>query len=354
MEWGELTDDQLDQMIIESESRVAGLRAIEMAAIAEKRRRETHRLDGYRSIIDWVAARADVSHRTARQLCWTATKLQEAPDVAIALENGEITFDRAEQVARLPEEHRPDHHRFDIAQLKRKVAHHRRLSARREKEFAIGYLNFQPSLDETTEHIWGELPGVDSLLVRKAVDQRADEILETDAGLGVAERRAMALVAICQDSLYTEPIPTETAPSQVTVTVDARTAVSSDGQTGVSVLNGPRIGVKALEAVACNSIVEVIGVAEDGKPLDLGRKSRTVSPALRRFVLARDMGCTVEGCSSTYRLEVHHPTPYSQGGRTDAEDLVCLCWFHHQVAVHRLGLQVLRIGASRVRLVRPS
>lgn len=354
MRWGELTDDQLDQVIVEAEAGVAGLRVIEMAAIAEKRSRKAHVLDGYRSIVDWVAARADVSHRTARQLCWTATRLEEAPEVAKALEGGEITFDRAEQVARLPEEQRSDHRRFDISQLKRRVAHHRRLSRKREKKSAVAYLNFQPSLDETGEHIWGELPGVDSLLVRKAVDQRADEILDSGAGLGVAERRALALVAICQDSLYSEPDSPESAPGHVIVTVDARSAAPSNAESGVSVLNGPRIGRQALEGVTCNSFVEVVGIAEDGRPLDLGRKTRTVSPALRRFVLARDSGCTVEGCSSTYRLEVHHTIPWSRGGATNAEDLVSACWFHHQIAIHRLGLGIIRIGTSRIRLIRPS
>jgi 5-methylcytosine-specific restriction protein A len=114
------------------------------------------------------------------------------------------------------------------------------------------------------------------------------------------------------------------------------------------------VGRKALEGVICSSTAEVIGIADDGHPLDLGRRTRTVSPGLRRFVLARDMGCTVEGCSSTYRLEIHHTIPWSQGGATDAEDLVSLCWYHHHVAIHRLGLQPLRLGASRVRLARPS
>ena len=31
-------------------------------------------------------------------------------------------------------------------------------------------------------------------------------------------------------------------------------------------------------------------------------------------VLARDAGCTVYGCNSTYRLEVHHIVPLSGGG----------------------------------------
>ncbi len=354
MKWGELTDDQLDQVIVRSEAGQARLRALEMAAIAEKRRRKSHLQDGYRSIVDWMAARADVSHQTARRLCWTASRIEEAPEVAEALAEGEMTFDRAEQVARLPEGHRETHAGYDISQLRRRVAKVRRLSPKREKKTANGYLNFQPSIDETTESVWGELPGIDSRLVRKAIDQRADEIMDSKVKLAVAERRALALVAICQDSLYEEPDDGEAPPAHVTVTVDARIAAQTNGESGVAVLAGPRIGRKALEAIMCNSIVEVIGVAEDGQPLNLGRKSRTVSPALRRFVLERDMGCTVEGCSSTYRLEVHHTLPWPKGGVTDADDLVCVCWFHHHVAIHRLGFTIYRIGTSRVRLRRPS
>jgi hypothetical protein len=354
MKWGELTDDQLDQFIVQTESAQARLRSLEMAAIAEKRRRRSHLQDGYRSIVDWVAARADVSHQTARRLCWTASQVEEAPEVAAALAEGEMTFDRAEQVARLPEGHREAHGGYDISQLRRHVARFRRMSPRREKKATSGYLNFQPSLDETTESIWGELPGTDSRMVRKAIDQRADELMDPDVKLGVAARRALALVAICQDSLYEEPDAGQSPPAEITVMVDARTATQTNGESGVAILGGTQIGRNALQGLMCNSIVEVLGVANDGQPLNLGRKSRTVSPALRRFVLGRDMGCTVEGCSSTYRLEVHHTVPWSQGGATDADELVSVCWFHHHVAIHRLGYTIYRLGTSRIRLRRPS
>jgi len=351
---GDFTDDQLDEVIVRAEEGVARLRAMEMAAIAEKKARKTHLHDGYRSIVDWVAARADVSHKTARKLCWTASRLANAPEVAASLVDGEVTFDRAEQVCRLPDGKRAGHERYDISQLKRLVAQHRRLSPKREKRNSVGYLQFQPSMDETSESIWGELPGTDSILVRKAVDQRADEIIDSSMGLGVSERRALALVSICQDSLYEETAPGETPPGEVIVVVDARSAAESNGEAGVSVLGGPRVGRKVLEGVLCNAVAEVIGVTEDGRPLDLGRKTRTVSPALRRFVLARDHGCTAEGCSSDYRIEVHHTVPWSEGGATDAADLVSLCWFHHHVVVHRLGFGIMRLGVSRVRLARPS
>lgn len=352
MDWGSLTEDQLDRVIAHSEREVAGWRMTEMAAIREKKARQSHHVDGYRSIVDWVAARADISHQTARSLCWTATRLEDAPDVTAKLESGDITFDRAEQLARLPEGQRGDHESYDISQLRRLVTHHRRLTPRREQENR-SFLNFQPALDETATSIWGELVGLDSRVVEKAVDQRADEVLGSEVPLSVAERRALALVAICQDSLYSTNPPESSPPVEITVTVDARTATDNGGETGVAVLAGPRIGPRALREIFCNGIVEVVGMTEDGTPLSLGRRSRTVRPRLRRFVLARDMGCTVEGCSSRYRLEVHHSEPWSSGGATDADLLVTLCWFHHHVAVHREGFELQRIGQSRIRLKRP-
>ncbi len=355
MRFGGRTPDELDRIIADRERLIAQARVDQMAAVREQRAHQNHLADGYRSEVDWLAARADVSHRTARSICWTASRLEEAPEVELALASGEVTFDRAEQLARLPEGQREDHEAFDIAQLHKRVAHHRRLTPKREKEISEGaFLNLQPSLDEATTSIWGELPGTDANVVEKAVDQRADELLGEANQLGVAHRRALALVAICQDSLYEHHMSDGSPPVEVTVTVDARTAAADGGETGVAVLTGPRIGPKALEAVACNSIVEVVGITEEGTPLDLGRRSRTVPPALKSHVLTRDMGSTVEGCSSRYRLEAHHVQPWSRGGSTNTDNLVTLCWYHHHIAVHREELQITRVGQSRVRLKRPT
>lgn len=162
------------------------------------------------------------------------------------------------------------------------------------------------------------------------------------------------MVAISQDSLYETLGEGATPSTRVTVTVDARTATKTKGQTGVAVLEGSRIGSQALEAVICDATVEVIGITEAGESLNLGRKTRTISPALRRHVISRDHACAVDGCTSRYRLQVHHRIPWSQGGRTDVDNLVTLCWYHHQVAVHRYGMRIDRIAPSRVRLVKPT
>jgi hypothetical protein len=350
MELGSYSEDQLDQLLIRTESEIGTRRAVQMAVVVEKRRRKSHLQDGYRSIVDWTAARADVSHETARSICWTASRLGDAPDVAERLVSGEISFDRAQQLARLPVEHREDHQGYDISQLRRLVAHHRRLTRKRERRSGNGHLNF--GTEELMTPFWGELPGLDARILEKAVDQRADEIIPADQKLSVAERRALALTAICHDSLYQTGSP-ESAPTDVAVIVDALTAATAHGETGVSVLAGSRLGPEALEEILCNGKVDLIGINPEGKPLDLGRRSRTVNRKLRGHVLHRDGECTVEGCSSRYRLEVHHVTPWSHGGKTDADNLITLCWFHHHVSAHRESLQISRIGTSRVRLKRP-
>jgi hypothetical protein len=350
MEWGSFTEDQLDQLLIRAEAEIATWRAVEMGVVAEKRRRQSHRQDGFKSIVDWAAARADVSHETARALCWTSTRLTDAPEVAESLAEGEMTFDRAQLVSRLPEDVRPSHQGYDIYRLRRLVAEHKRLTRKREQKTGNGFLKF--GSDELTIPFWGELPGLDARIMEKAVDQKADEIIPADAHMPLAERRAVALAAICTDSLYDPEKNPEGVPIEVSVVVDARVAAPTNGETGVSVIAGPRVGSQVLEEILCNGTVEVIGVADDGELFDLGA-SRTVPRKIRRHVLHRDSKCVVEGCPFSYRLEVHHTTPRSHAGDHDPANLAALCWFHHHIAIHREGLELHRVGPGRYRLKRP-
>jgi hypothetical protein len=350
MKWESFTDDQLDSIIAGGERDIASIRMMQMAAVAEKKRRGSHRLDGFKSIVDWVAARADVSHETARALCWTSTRLADTPEVAEQLAEGEMTFDRAQLVSRLPDDVRPSHEGYDLYRLRRLVAEHKRLTRKREQKTGNGFLKF--GSDELTTPFWGELPGLDARIMEKAVDQKADEIIPSDAGLALAERRAVAMVAICQDSLYDPEKNHEGVPIEVAVTVDARIAAPSNGEAGVSVIAGPRVGPQILEEILCNGTVEVVGIGEEGQLFDLG-SSRTIPEKIRRFVLARDGGCTIEGHHSRYRLQVHHINPRARGGDHDPKKLTTVCWYCHHIPIHREGLELERVGPGRYRLKRP-
>jgi hypothetical protein len=71
-----------------------------------------------------------------------------------------------------------------------------------------------------------------------------------------------------------------------------------------------------------------------GVPVSVGRALRIVPERTRRLVEDRDRGCRFPGCVARAHLEVHHVIHWADGGRTDLENLVAVCPFHHD-AHHR-------------------
>jgi hypothetical protein len=77
-------------------------------------------------------------------------------------------------------------------------------------------------------------------------------------------------------------------------------------------------------------------------PLDLGKSTETVPAYLRRGVMTRDKHCAFAGCyQPPAACEVHHLIPRSHGGPTSLNDCCLLCVFHHKIAVHRWGWQLV-------------
>ena len=127
----------------------------------------------------------------------------------------------------------------------------------------------------------------------------------------------------------------------LTVFVDATDAAALNGQAGVVLEGGPRAGEAAIEAILCDGTIEVTARTSDGVPLALGRRNRVIPPRLRRFVSDRDGAvCTIAGCTSRYRLHVHHIAPWIDGGRSDPENLTTVCWYHHHIVIHGHGSHI--------------
>jgi len=82
---------------------------------------------------------------------------------------------------------------------------------------------------------------------------------------------------------------------------------------------------------ACDATL--VGLVEDaaGEPLNIGRKSRSIPPALRRALRSRDGGCRFPGCDRTRFTEGHHVKHWADGGETKLGNLVTLCNFHHRL-----------------------
>lgn len=115
------------------------------------------------------------------------------------------------------------------------------------------------------------------------------------------------------------------------------------GLTGVlpaEVGGGGLLGFGAVRRLACDAQIVPIVLGSEGQPLDVGRASRSVPPAIRRALTARDGGCAFPGCDRPPTwCEAHHVRHWADGGETALSNLVLLCGHHHR-RVHHDGWHV--------------
>lgn len=84
----------------------------------------------------------------------------------------------------------------------------------------------------------------------------------------------------------------------------------------------------------------------DGSPLDLGREVRLYTRAQRVVIAALQGGCAKDGCDAPAAFcEVHHLHLWSEGGKTDINDGVLLCRFHH-MQLHNGGHRIVRVAGK--------
>ena len=79
-------------------------------------------------------------------------------------------------------------------------------------------------------------------------------------------------------------------------------------------------------------------LASPSLPLDIGY-SETIPAGIRNAVILRDKHCRwTGGCNQpASACEVHHVKHKANGGHTSVKDCVLLCFFHHQIVIHRWG-----------------
>jgi hypothetical protein len=103
---------------------------------------------------------------------------------------------------------------------------------------------------------------------------------------------------------------------------------------------GATLTARQVLALACHAELSIIRWS-DGIPLDVGRRYRTETPAIRRALEARDQGCRAPGCGMPAAwCTAHHLKPWSQGGTTSLQDTALFCFVHHNYFIHLLGWTV--------------
>jgi hypothetical protein len=320
--------------------------------------------NGFRSCAAWLSWRVGLDLGAARERVRVARALATLPLLGHALARGELSYAKVRALTRVATpvtEARllavgragTAEHVERIVRGWRKVD---RLAEAREsaRQHASRALHVYQDEDGMVV-LRGRLePEAGALLMqalaagRETLYQRARAATFDDPPVDVsaetptmAQQQADALALLAETALHHGLDPG--APGeryQVVVHIDAA-ALADPEQPGQSVLeDGARVSAETSRRLACDASRVVMRHDANGRVEEIGARTRTIPPALRRALQHRDRGCRFPGCGGRF-TQGHHLRHWAQGGPTTFSNLALLCRRHHR-AVHEEGYQVVR------------
>jgi len=353
-----------------------------LVLVAEYDRREGWELGGHRSCAHWLSFRIGIDLGSAREKVRASRALVELPRIGAAMSRGEISFSAVRALTRVATaENEGDLLELargcTIAQLERvvrawKLGSRQDEAARERERFDSRSLSVFPD-DDGMYVVKGKLtPEVGALLMRAveaaddalfrerdyrnvsaATSRRAATRRRADA-LGLMAERALAAGfgavpdqgedaeagnATGTGSEARAPLSgTRAERYQVMLHVDADT-LNAEGEPDRSELeDGTRVAAETSRRLTCDASLVAIHHSPDGSVASVGRRTRTISPALRRALEVRDRGCRFPGCGLRF-TDAHHVRHWADGGETSLGNLLLLCAYHHRL-VHEEGWKI--------------
>jgi Domain of unknown function (DUF222) len=314
-----------------------------------------------RTLPQWLSWLTGMSPRQARDHAEVADRIKQWPKTRTALATGSISFCQAKaitkteapgfdaELARIATE-------ATTAQLEATTRGYRRALVLNgpdadDSPHARRYLNY--FYEDESFVVRGRLGRDDGAIVKTALDAAKDELYRArrdDDSPPYDQMNADALVALAQDSLASKSPGSSGDCHQVVVHVDVATLAGADGG-GADIDGAGAIAPETAHRIACDA--SFVALLEDGdKILNIGRKSRRPTRAIRRALRARDKMCRFPGCTNARLLDAHHMIHVPHGGDTSVDNLVLLCRWHHRL-VHEGGYTVAFDDSGQVIFTRP-
>jgi len=305
--------------------------------------------------------RTGLNEGAAREKIRVAHALGNLPLISESMSKGEISYSKVRAVTRVAT---PDNEEelLSIAlggtagQVERIVRAWRKVDLEAEKEHAndqqerAQFSTFTD--DDGMVIVKGRLPAEIGAVFIKALEAASDVVYRQDTERPLEHRQMEALKLISEAALKGELDPGNSADRyQVVVHVDQQ-VLEDPSQPGQSALEGG-IGVSAETSrrIACDASIVEMKHDEKGNVLDVGRKKRTIPPAIRRALDARDPTCVWPGCHCKY-VQGHHIKFWAEGGATKLNNLCNLCHYHHHL-VHDGDYRVEMLADGKFRFTHP-
>ena len=318
----------------------------------------------FKTCAEWLAWRSEISLSAAREKVRTAHALRKLPAIAAAFEQGRLSYSKVRALTRVAHMHDEDlllayalsttaenveercrqirNVAPDSVHDARRAWRNRSLTMWRDERRGLLRLTVEVPLEE------GELiaRALDFAVAAGEVTTEVDPEGTTESkGASWRAQQADALVAVMKSYLDggNGGEGGSTADRfQVVLHADAKAL-----RGGVGCADLPIDTVKRL---LCDCSLVTVVEDENGNPLDVGRKQRTVSTPLRRALYARDRCCTFPGCHRKRYLDGHHLRHWIHGGETTPDNMTLLCTYHHTL-LHEGGFSIVKESDETLRFV---
>jgi hypothetical protein len=364
---GDARQERMDRVAVLYGEITAATREF-LRALAESDRHRDWAAEGFSSCAEWLSWRIGITRDTAGEKVRTARALEQLPLISEAMDRGQISFSKVRALTRAATpENEAELLAFakasSAANLERLVRSWKTMDRKDEQRaerirHRKRCISVFPDNDGMYVVKGLVTPEVGAMLMR-AIDAAGDALFRAGTtddceDAEPAQRRADALGLVAERALAAgfggddAPVSGSKADRhQVMLHVESK-SLRQDSEPGMSELeDGTRLSAESARRFCCDaSRVEVV-TGPAGSVLDVGRKVRTVPPAIRRALELRDRGCRFPGCGLRF-TDAHHVVHWADGGDTSLRNLLLLCARHHR-AVHEGGVRVcLDAGANAV------
>lgn len=113
------------------------------------------------------------------------------------------------------------------------------------------------------------------------------------------------------------------------VTIDLPDLLTGLGT--AELLDGTQLSAGEARRLACTARILPAVLGGASEVLDLGQADRIFRPPQRKAIRVRDQHCRADGCAVRAEwCEVHHLTPWRDGGPTNLDNGILLCHWHHR------------------------
>jgi hypothetical protein len=322
-----------------------------LGRLAEYDRAGDYTVDNYPSTAVAIRSMCRMIPGVAKGHVDLAHKLEDLPYLAEAFRNGDVsrahvavvahayTPERAEELnhlepilVRIAEDHTP----YDLAGVVQRVndaldgdggaraedKQHRRRRAHLSKTFdGMGALDALFDPDDTDY-----------------LERALNAEMERDRAAGDArttpQRRADAFMhLIRRGAIRAETATTRALSRHFVVAVDVEDFSTPERieELRLEVRRHGHLCAATLERISCDAHISRVIMAGKSEVLDVGRATRTVTPALWNALVARDRHCQAPGCTRPPAdCDAHHLTHWAHGGTTSLDNLKLYCWKHHR------------------------